>query len=84
MPTYDYFCTECDHKMEVFHKITDAALTTCTKCRQETLVRKPGGGIGLSFSGDGFYATMYGNPPSPKGEGGCCPCGKDKPSCSSS
>ncbi|MEI8365057.1 MAG: FmdB family zinc ribbon protein [Parachlamydiaceae bacterium] len=95
MPTYDYFCSHCGHKKEVFQKITADRLTTCDQCHKETLVRKPGGGIALAFSGDGFYATMYGKDAkkeenTPKieentqkketsNEGGCCPCGKDTP-----
>lgn len=85
MPNYDYFCSDCGEQLEVFQKITEPALTTCPKCQKETLVRKPGGGIGLAFSGDGFYATMYGDKKAPQenGGGGCCPCGKNKGSCSS-
>lgn len=89
MPTYDYKCQECGHKMEAFQKITDAPLKTCPSCHKEKLVRGPGGGIGLSIHGDGFYKTMYG-PKDPGGEsssssagGGCCPCGKNKNSCDS-
>lgn len=87
MPTYDYTCSGCGHKMEAFQKITEAPLKTCPACHQDKLIRGPGGGIGLSITGDGFYKTMYG--PKDTGEsppatgGGCCPCGKNKNSCSS-
>lgn len=85
MPTYDYYCKECGHQLEVFHKISDAPLTTCEKCKKETLVRRPSGGAGLLLAGDGFYATMYGNNNAPKESGGgCCPCGKNKGSCGTS
>ena len=83
MPTYDYYCKACGHQAEVIHKITEPTLTTCPQCKQETLVRRPGGG-GFLLKGDGFYATMYGNNDTPKeNSGGCCPCGKNKTSCSS-
>lgn len=81
MPTYDYRCTACGHKTEVRQKITDASLTTCDQCGKETFQRGPGGGIGLSFKGSGFYITDYkGEKPRPSE---CCPCGKEKNSCSS-
>lgn len=60
MPTYDYTCKACGHKLEAFQKITDSPLTKCPSCGKDTLIRGVGGGIGLSFTGDGFYKTMYG------------------------
>jgi len=85
MPTYDYRCTECDHTTESFQKITDAPLTTCPQCNKETLQRGPGGGIGLSFKGEGFYITDYTDNGKPKeckkeasGEGSCACKDKDK------
>ena len=80
MPTYDYLCSKCGHKQEAFQKITDDPLKICDKCHEPSLVRKPGGGIGLTFSGDGFYSTMYGKGNEKKGEDAnkCCPCGKTK------
>ena len=81
MPTYDYFCASCKHELETMQKITAAALTTCPECHQETLTRRPGGGIGLAFSGDGFYATMYGKNAPPQNNNSCCPCGKNQNAC---
>jgi putative FmdB family regulatory protein len=87
MPTYDYRCAKCGHHLEAFHKISDPPLKLCDKCGNESLVRRPGGGIGLSFlgSGDGFYATMYGNgkQKSENAASECCPCGKNQGSCKS-
>lgn len=93
MPTYDYTCQACRHKIEAFQKITEAPLLKCPACGKESLMRGPGGGIGLQFHGDGFYKTMYGpkheaSEPSSPGDaspptGGCCPCGKNKNSCQS-
>lgn len=78
MPTYEYRCESCGENLEVLQKITEDALKKCPKCGKETLKRGPGGGIGLSFTGTGFYKTDYTDAPKPKG---CCPCGK-KESCS--
>lgn len=87
MPTYDYYCKECGHSKEAFHKMSDPPLSFCEKCQKETLQRRPGNragnGAGLLLSGDGFYATMYGDDhPPKKSAGGCCPCGKNQGSCS--
>jgi putative FmdB family regulatory protein len=83
MPTYDYHCENCGHQLEAFQKITDEPLKECPHCHKNTLRRGPGGGIGLSFTGTGWYKTDYANPQSPKGSSSdtspkkeCCPCGK--------
>lgn len=92
MPNYDYFCEDCGHQEEIFQKITAEALRKCPKCSKESFKRRPGGGIGLAFKGDGFYINDYASgkkqpspesPPDKKGEGGCCPCGKNDSPCSS-
>ena len=74
MPTYDYRCLACEHKMEAFQKITDPCLTICPACQKNELRRGPGGGIGLSFAGAGFYINDYKTESVPKKE--CCPCDK--------
>lgn len=83
MPTYDYRCSKCNYSMEALQKITDAPLTLCPQCGQESLLRGPGGGIGLQFHGSGFYITDYASPSkdsAPKSSG-CCPCGKNSNNC---
>jgi putative FmdB family regulatory protein len=79
MPTYDYHCKNCNHVFDALQKITEEPLKTCPNCGQDTLIRGPGGGIGLQFKGSGFYITDYKNDskgPSgcDKNGGGCCPC----------
>ena len=83
MPNYDYRCLSCGHQAEIFHKITET-IKACPQCHKETFQPGPGGGVGLSFKGNGFYITDYAK------SGGsdiaantCCPCGKNQ-SCSSS
>jgi putative FmdB family regulatory protein len=58
MPTYDYKCTKCEEMFEVFHKISDEPLKTCSVCGGE-LVRLISGGLGVIFKGNGFYTTDY-------------------------
>ncbi len=79
MPTYEYRCQSCGAKVELFQKITEEPAKICPTCHKETLVRGPGGGIGIAFSGTGFYATDYksNEPPSSSSGGSCCPCGKN-------
>lgn len=89
MPTYDYRCTQCAHLFETSQKITEAPLKMCPHCGKEALQRGPGGGIGLSFKGPGFYINDYAPArTSASGEeasnsSACCPCGKSSEPCSS-
>lgn len=58
MPTYEYACTKCEHRFEVFHSIRDETTRRCPKCRAKAK-RVPAGGAGLLFKGSGFYITDY-------------------------
>ncbi len=58
MPTYDYRCSKCGHRFELFHSIKDDAPKRCPKCRGRT-ERVPAGGAGLLFKGSGFYITDH-------------------------
>ena len=59
MPTYDYYCTECDYETEAFHAMSAAPLKDCPACGKPALKRKIGTGAGLIFKGSGFYETDY-------------------------
>lgn len=79
MPTYPYICKACQHECEAFQKITDAPLTQCPKCGEQSLQRGIGGGNAVfRFQGSGFYETDYKKGSS---NSSCCPCGKDKGTC---
>jgi len=58
MPTYDYRCPRCEHRFELFHRITDDKPKRCPRCKTRA-VRVPAGGAGLLFKGSGFYITDY-------------------------
>ena len=58
MPNYDYLCTKCGHRFEVFQKMTDPKLTQCPKCGGP-VERLIGPGAGVVFKGSGFYQTDY-------------------------
>ncbi|KAF3363036.1 hypothetical protein PHSC3_000372 [Chlamydiales bacterium STE3] len=81
MPTYEYKCTKCKNTLEILQKITDEPLNNCPKCSENTLMRGVGGGIGLNFTGSGYYITDYVNGAAAKPKE-CCPCGDSKSSCS--
>lgn len=83
MPTYQYRCSSCGFETEVFQRMSDDALTTCTDCGKETFERVISAEGGFMLKGSGFYSTDYCSKPSPKGSesgGGCstgnCPFAK--------
>lgn len=58
MPTYEYVCSSCGHQWEAEQRITEAALTHCPKCSQETAKRQVSGG-NFILKGGGWYADLY-------------------------
>ena len=91
MPTYEYQCKNCQHRLEIIQKITESPLKDCPQCGKPTLQRGPGGGIGISFVGSGWYKTDYATTQgkeesaqkAEQTKSSCCPCGKNSNSCSS-
>ena len=59
MPTYDYLCDNCGHKLDKFQSITARPLRKCPKCGRKQLKRLIGMGAGIIFKGSGFYETDY-------------------------
>jgi putative FmdB family regulatory protein len=55
VPTYQYACTECDHRFDAVQSFTDSALTECPECHGR--LRKQYGNVGVVFKGSGFYRT---------------------------
>ena len=60
MPTYNYYCSECDAHFSYFQKMSEIAKSNCEKCEGK-LNRVITGGTGLIFKGSGFYLTDYKN-----------------------
>lgn len=58
MPTYDYQCSACHQTLEVKQKISDAPLTQCPHCHQQTLSKVifP---AGFQLKGTGWYVTDF-------------------------
>lgn len=55
MPTYQYACTDCDHRFEAVQSFSDDALTECPQCGGK--LRKVFSSVGIVFKGSGFYRT---------------------------
>jgi putative FmdB family regulatory protein len=71
MPIYEYRCSRCGHQQEFLQKLSDAPLTRCTACGEETF-SKMVTAAGFQLKGSGWYATDFRNSgakPAPKGSG---------------
>jgi putative FmdB family regulatory protein len=55
LPTYEYACTACGHRLEAVQRFTDDPLTECPECGGE--LRKVYGAVGIVLKGSGFYKT---------------------------
>jgi len=59
MPTYDYKCSACDHRWELFQSIKANPIKKCPACGKSNAKRMIGPGAGIIFKGSGFYQTDY-------------------------
>ncbi len=55
MPTYEYACTACGHRLEAVQSFSDEPLTECPECG--AALRKVYGAVGIVLKGSGFYKT---------------------------
>ena len=55
MPTYEYACKRCGHRIEVVQSMSEDPLTVCGVCGGE--LRKVFHPAGVLFKGSGFYST---------------------------
>jgi putative FmdB family regulatory protein len=58
MPIYEYRCADCGHQQEFLQKVSDAPLTTCTKCGKPSF-SKLLSAAGFQLKGSGWYATDF-------------------------
>ncbi len=65
MPTYSYRCTECGHKFDLFHSMSDTSEKECPQCGCEA-ERQIGGGIGVGRSSSGGYSYTAPAPALPR------------------
>jgi putative FmdB family regulatory protein len=59
MPTYEYKCKACSHRVEYFQSITERPKRKCPRCMASKLERLIGSGAAILFKGSGFYQTDY-------------------------
>ena len=55
MPTYEFACTECGNRVEMFQRLDESPPTVCERCGGT--LRKVFHPAGIVFKGSGFYAT---------------------------
>ncbi len=55
MPTYQYACRDCGHRLEAVQSFSDEPLTMCPVCGGA--LRKVFSAVGVVFKGSGFYRT---------------------------
>jgi putative FmdB family regulatory protein len=55
LPTYEYACTACGHRLEAVQSFSDDPLTECPECG--SALRKVYGAVGIVLKGSGFYKT---------------------------
>jgi putative FmdB family regulatory protein len=55
VPTYQYACTECDHRFDAVQAFSDPSLSVCPECGGK--LRKVFSSVGIVFKGSGFYRT---------------------------
>jgi putative FmdB family regulatory protein len=68
MPTYEYACRQCGHRVEVVQSLSDEPLKTCGVCGGE--LRKVFHPAGVLFRGSGFYSTDNRAKPKSESSGG--------------
>lgn len=60
MPIYEYQCKQCTHQLEAMQKMSDAPLTQCPQCGQESLTKLVSAS-GFKLTGTGWYETDFKN-----------------------
>ena len=55
MPTYEYECSNCEMRLEVFQNFSDKPLTKCSECGGK--LGKVFHPAGVIFKGSGWYVT---------------------------
>lgn len=59
MPTYEYECNSCGHKLEAWQKMSEDPLTECPQCHQAALRKVLSAVGGFHLKGSGWYATDF-------------------------
>ena len=68
MPIYEYQCQDCQNKLEVMQRMSEALLKICPACGKEAL-RKLVSAVGFQLKGTGWYETDFKTKPKAKRDG---------------
>ena len=60
MPIYEYQCSGCGKRFEIFQKISDKPLTECRECKGK--LSKLISNCSFHLKGNGWYVTDYKKP----------------------
>ena len=55
MPTYEFECTKCGDRFEVFQRVDEPAPEQCSHCKGQ--LKKVFHPVGIVFKGSGFYCN---------------------------
>ncbi|WP_158904994.1 FmdB family zinc ribbon protein [Burkholderia sp. L27(2015)] len=58
MPIYAYRCSSCGYEKDALQKLSDAPLTLCPECGQETFSKQVTA-AGFQLKGSGWYVTDF-------------------------
>ncbi len=58
MPIYEYACKSCGFEKDVLQKMSDAPLTQCPQCQEDSFVKKISA-AGFRLKGGGWYETDF-------------------------
>jgi putative FmdB family regulatory protein len=58
MPIYAYRCSSCGYEKDALQKLSDAPLTQCPECGQETFSKQVTA-AGFQLKGSGWYVTDF-------------------------
>ncbi len=58
MPIYEYQCQDCDERVEVLQKLSDAPKVDCPVCHKPSL-RKKVSAAAFRLKGSGWYETDF-------------------------
>jgi len=73
MPIYEYRCSNCGTQKDVMQKFSDAPLTKCPECGQETFAKQISA-AGFQLKGNGYYVTDFKNKPTQCDTSACATC----------
>lgn len=65
MPIYEYECRHCHHTFDAMQKMSEAPLTECPECKNQSVVRLVSA-AGFQLKGSGWYVTDFKNKSNPK------------------